>query len=64
MEKNNKGTDDYIFGTKLPAEHITRFTFAKETELTIVPGGAHYLNTSSPADVNAALLAFVAKHRT
>ncbi|QGA20317.1 hypothetical protein EYB26_008019 [Talaromyces marneffei] len=59
-----QGTDDYIFGTKLPADHITRLTSAKETELTIVPGGAHYLNTSSPGEVNAALLAFVTKHYT
>lgn len=61
---NKQGTDDYIFGTKLPADHITRLTSAKETELTIVPGGAHYLNTSSPGEVNAALLAFVTKHYT
>lgn len=58
----NQGTEDAPFGTTIPAEQIKLFTSSKDAKLTIVPGGGHYLNATSPTEVNAAILDMVSKY--
>lgn len=57
-----QGTEDAPFGTTIPAEQIKLFTGSQEAKLTIVPGGGHYLNATSPEEVNAAILEMVSKY--
>jgi len=59
----NQGTLDAPFGTTLPAEQIKLFTSSKETVLTLVEGGSHYLNATNPREVNAALMRLVSKYK-
>jgi microsomal epoxide hydrolase len=39
------------------------FTSSKEAKLTIVQGGAHYLNFANPVEVGNALLELVNKYK-
>ncbi|CRG88294.1 hypothetical protein PISL3812_05323 [Talaromyces islandicus] len=56
------GTEDAPFGTNLPAEQIKLFASSKEAKLTIVQGGGHYLNVTSPMEVNESILDIVSKY--
>ncbi|GLA77813.1 hypothetical protein AtubIFM55763_010004 [Aspergillus tubingensis] len=58
-----QGTDDMPFGKTVPVEQIRLFTSSKEAKLVMVEGGAHYLNATSPSEVNAALLELVNKYK-
>ncbi|KAG9245983.1 putative alpha/beta hydrolase [Calycina marina] len=58
-----QGSEDSVYGTQVPLEQIKLFANSKETKFTVVPGGAHYLNASSPTKVDAALLELVAKYK-
>ena len=51
-----------MYGTQVPVEQLKLFTSSKETKFSVVPGGAHYLNATSPAEVDAALLEMVTKY--
>lgn len=55
-----QGTKDTPYGTTAPAEHIKLFTSALRAELTLVPGGAHYLNATNPKETAEAILAMIA----
>lgn len=57
-----QGDQDPVFGTKVPAEHIKLFTGSPEATLTIIPGGGHYLNATSPKETEDALLKMVKKY--
>lgn len=59
LTNSKQGTYDAVYGQEVPAEQIKLFTSSKETKLSIVQDGTHYLNASSPAVVNAALLEMV-----
>lgn len=48
-----------MFGDVVPKEHIKLFTSAPEATLTFVEGGGHYLNATSPKEVDEALLSMV-----
>ncbi|KAG5983497.1 hypothetical protein E4U55_008019 [Claviceps digitariae] len=54
--------EDPVFGSVVPKEHIKLFTAAAEATLTFVEGGGHYLNATSPKEVNEALLSMVKKY--
>ncbi|KAK0737323.1 Alpha/Beta hydrolase protein [Apiosordaria backusii] len=57
-----QGEQDPVFGSVLPAEHIKLFTSAPEATLTFVPEGGHFLNATSPREVEEALLRMVSKY--
>jgi hypothetical protein len=52
-----------VYGTTVSAEQIKLFISSKETKYTLVEGGAHYLNATNPAEINAALLEMVEKYK-
>lgn len=58
-----KGTEDAPYGQTVPAEQIKLFTSSKEAKLTMVQGGAHYLNATSPTEVDDALLEMVNEYK-
>jgi pimeloyl-ACP methyl ester carboxylesterase len=51
-----------VFPRALPEEHIKLFTNAPEATLEFVDGGGHYLNATSPKEINAAILKMVTKY--
>ncbi|KAH8694091.1 putative alpha/beta hydrolase [Talaromyces proteolyticus] len=57
-----QGTEDAPFGKTVPVEQIKLFTSSKEAKLTMVQGGGHYLNATSPQEVNEAILDIVKKY--
>ncbi|GAB0134358.1 hypothetical protein EsDP_00002735 [Epichloe bromicola] len=57
-----QGSEDPVFGSVLPKEHIKLFTAAPEATLTFVEGGGHYLNATSHKEVDEALLRMVNKY--
>ncbi|KAL8400468.1 hypothetical protein RB594_000746 [Gaeumannomyces avenae] len=57
-----QGTEDPVFGVKLPAEQIKLFVASPEATLTLVEGGGHYLNATSPKEVDEAVLKMVKKY--
>ncbi|CAM1504281.1 Fc.00g018720.m01.CDS01 [Cosmosporella sp. VM-42] len=57
-----QGTSDIPYGTKVQEEQLKLFTSSKDTKLTFVEGGHHYLNATNPKEVNGAMLEFVKKH--
>lgn len=57
-----QGTQDPVFGVEVPAEQIKLFTASPEATLTLVEGGGHYLNATSPEEVNEAILTMVKKY--
>lgn len=58
-----QGTEDVVFGQTVPVEQIKLFTTSKEAKFTLVQGGAHYLNATSPTEVGDALLELVSKYK-
>ncbi|EFQ30154.1 hypothetical protein CGRA01v4_00467 [Colletotrichum graminicola] len=57
-----QGTADPVFGVEIPKEQIKLFTSSPEATLTMVEGGGHYLNATSPKEVEEALLKMVQKY--
>ncbi|KAF7370774.1 putative Alpha/beta hydrolase [Mycena sanguinolenta] len=55
------GTNDFVYGTQVPAEQIKLFTASSHAELSFVEGGAHYLSASNPKEVNEALFRLVTR---
>jgi pimeloyl-ACP methyl ester carboxylesterase len=53
------GTKDAVFSVANAEEEIQMFTGSPDAQLMIIHGGAHFLNSSHPQEVNAAVLAFV-----
>lgn len=61
-DHRQQGSEDPVFGSVLPKEHIKLFTAAPEATLTFVEGGGHYLNATNPKEVDEALLRMVKKY--
>jgi microsomal epoxide hydrolase len=57
-----QGTDDTPYGSQVQHEQIELFTGSKEKKLSIVEGGAHYLNATNPKEINKAVLEMVKKY--
>lgn len=57
-----QGTEDGPFGLTLPKEQISLFKNSVEAKFIEVQGGTHYLNASSPKEVEEAVLELVAKY--
>ncbi|KAK4183004.1 hydrolase [Podospora australis] len=57
-----QGKEDPVFGTAIAGEHIKLFTSSVEATLELVEGGGHYLNATSPKEVEAAILRMVGKY--
>lgn len=57
-----QGVEDPVFGRPVAEEHIKLFTNAPEATLDFVEGGGHYLNATSPKEVDAAILKMVQKY--
>lgn len=57
-----QGTDDAPYGCQVQREQIDLFTASREKKLSIVDGGAHYLNATNPKQVNEAVLEMVTKY--
>ncbi|KAJ4398714.1 hypothetical protein N0V91_009991 [Didymella pomorum] len=57
-----QGSEDAPYGCQVQLEQIELFTASKKKKLTIVEGGAHYLNATNPKEVNEAVLEMVTKH--
>ena len=57
-----QGTEDVPYGCQVQHEQIGLFTGSKEKTLSILQGGAHYLNATNPEQVNEAVLQMVKKH--
>ena len=57
-----KGVEDPAFHVPLAEEHIKYFTSSSDANLTIVEGGSHYLNATSPKETEEAILSMVKKH--
>ncbi|KAF7555319.1 hypothetical protein G7046_g6588 [Stylonectria norvegica] len=58
-----QGTEDIPFGTRIQEKQLKLFTSAKETKLSFVEGGHHYLNATNPKEVNEAMLELVNKYK-
>ncbi|KAM7196793.1 Alpha/Beta hydrolase fold [Rhypophila sp. PSN 637] len=57
-----QGNQDPVFGTIVPEEQIKLFTSSVEARLDFVKGGGHYLNATSPVEVEEAVLEMVSKY--
>ncbi|OSS44002.1 hypothetical protein B5807_11423 [Epicoccum nigrum] len=57
-----QGTDDLPYGCLIQHEQIELFTESKERKLSILEGGAHYLNATNPREVNEAIMAMLKSH--
>lgn len=58
-----QGTEDAPYGCEVQHEQIKLFAASQDKKLSIVEGGAHYLNATNPKEVNAAISEIVKKHR-
>lgn len=56
-----QGNQDPVYGIEVPKDHIKLFTGSVETELSFTDGG-HYLNATTPKDVDAKLLKLINKY--
>ncbi|KAJ6439735.1 hydrolase [Purpureocillium lavendulum] len=56
------GAEDPVFGRPAAEDHIKLFTNAPEATLEFVEGGGHYLNATSPKEVNAAITKMLQKY--
>jgi pimeloyl-ACP methyl ester carboxylesterase len=57
-----QGTQDPVFPVAIPEEQIKLFTSSVEATLTLVEGGGHYLNATSPKETEEAILRMVGKY--
>jgi pimeloyl-ACP methyl ester carboxylesterase len=53
------GTRDAVFSVANAEEEIQMFTGSPDAQLMKIDGGAHFLNSSHPKEVNAAVLKFI-----
>lgn len=58
-----QGTDDAVFSVANATEEIKLFTGSSDARLVPVDGGAHFLNSSHPPEVNKALAEFINKYK-
>lgn len=58
------GTKDVVYSVSNAQEEIKMFTGSKSAELLVVEGGTHFLNESSPKEVDLALAQFVERWGT
>ncbi|KAJ4863336.1 alpha/beta hydrolase fold domain-containing protein [Trichoderma breve] len=56
-----QGNQDLVYGVDVPKDHIKAFSGSVETDLSFTDGG-HYLNATSPQDVDAKLLQLINKY--
>ncbi|KAL9479579.1 hypothetical protein ACSS6W_004365 [Trichoderma asperelloides] len=56
-----QGNQDPVFGVEVPKEHIKAFSGSVEAELSFTDGG-HYLNATTPKEVDAKLLQLINKY--
>ncbi|KAL6838131.1 Alpha/Beta hydrolase protein [Trichoderma camerunense] len=56
-----QGNQDLVYGVDVPKDHIKAFSGSVETDLSFTDGG-HYLNATSPKDVDAKLLQLINKY--
>ncbi|KAI0886717.1 putative alpha/beta hydrolase [Annulohypoxylon maeteangense] len=54
-----QGTEDPIYGTIVPQEHIKLFTGSSEAKLNFIEGGVHFLSVSHPKEVEEAIFEMV-----
>ncbi|KAK7191603.1 hypothetical protein DPSP01_004790 [Paraphaeosphaeria sporulosa] len=57
-----QGSEDAPYGCAVQKEQIELFKGSVEKKLSIVEGGAHYLNATNAKEVNEAILAMVKNH--
>ncbi|KAF2997343.1 hypothetical protein E8E13_003369 [Curvularia kusanoi] len=57
-----QGTDDAPYGCRVQHEQIELFTGSRDKTLSIVEGGAHYLNATNPKEVNEAIMNMLEKY--
>lgn len=56
-----QGNQDPVYGVEVPKDHIKAFVSSVETDLSFTDGG-HYLNATTPKDVDAKLLQLINKY--
>ncbi|KAL7814374.1 Alpha/Beta hydrolase protein [Trichoderma gracile] len=56
-----QGNQDPVYGVEVPKDHIKAFKSSVETDLSFTDGG-HYLNATTPKDVDAKLLQLINKY--
>ncbi|KAL6815332.1 Alpha/Beta hydrolase protein [Trichoderma sp. SZMC 28013] len=56
-----QGNQDLVYGIDVPKDHIKAFSGSVETDLSFTDGG-HYLNATSPQEVDAKLLQLINKY--
>jgi pimeloyl-ACP methyl ester carboxylesterase len=56
-----QGTADVVYSIANAEEEIKMFKNAKVADLVTVEGGAHFLSSSHPKEVDNALIEFVGK---
>lgn len=57
-----QGSEDTPYGCEVQKEQIELFRGSKERRLSVVEGGAHYLNATNAEEVNEAVLEMVRKY--
>lgn len=57
-----QGDQDPVFPIAIPEQQIKLFTSSSEATLTLVEGGGHYLNATSPKQTEEAILKMVGKY--
>ncbi|KAI1099008.1 putative alpha/beta hydrolase [Jackrogersella minutella] len=54
-----QGTDDPVYGSNVPQEHIKLFTGSSDAKLQFLDGGCHFLGVSHPKEIEKAILEMV-----
>ncbi|KAI0116169.1 putative alpha/beta hydrolase [Hypoxylon sp. NC0597] len=54
-----QGTDEPVFGTTVPTEHIKLFTGSRNVKLGFLENGSHFLTFSHPKEIEEAILEMV-----
>lgn len=57
-----QGTEDVPYGKVLPVEQIKMFVNSKDAKLTLIEGGAHYLNATNPKEIGEAIIKMASKY--
>ncbi|KAF2126666.1 putative alpha/beta hydrolase [Dothidotthia symphoricarpi CBS 119687] len=57
-----QGSEDAPYGAQVQREQIEMFSRSRDARLSIVEGGAHYLNATNPREVNGAVLDMLRKY--
>jgi len=56
------GTSDVVYSIANAKQEVKLFVNSPDAKLVVVPGGAHFLSASHPAEVDEALIEFVTKY--